>query len=314
MAILGVQSLVFGVEDLELCRRFWLDFGLAQITDEPDRLVFETVEGTTVVVRPNGGPDLPPAPDGAANTVREVVWCVEAAADLDRIADALADLPSLERSAGRVCAVDPNGHAIAFVLAQRRPLADPPDQYNAVRSARRRDQRAQIYPKAQPPLMSHVVFYAPRFAEAQAFYTERLGFRVTDSYPGRSVFLRAEAASEHHNLFLLHLGDKQGFHHVAFEMRSIHEVFGGGLHMTDQGWETMIGPGRHPVSSAYFWYFINPCGGAAEYDWDSDVVSDDWEAREWPTVNTTFAEWLPTDKVGRFQGFAAMNKAGGKTR
>ena len=28
MAILGIESAVFGVEDLELCTRFWDDFGL----------------------------------------------------------------------------------------------------------------------------------------------------------------------------------------------------------------------------------------------------------------------------------------------
>ena len=68
-----------------------------------------------------------------------------------------------------------------------------------------------------------------------------------------------------------------------------------------------MGPGRHPVSSAYFWYFVNPCGGAAEYDWDSDVADESWQPREWPTLNTTFAEWLVPDGVKRFQGFTALS-------
>jgi catechol 2,3-dioxygenase-like lactoylglutathione lyase family enzyme len=308
MSILGVQSLRFGVEDMQVCTRFWLDFGLRQTRSEPIGVTFETAEGTTVELQPTSSPLLPPSPAALASTVREVVWGVEKAADLELIAAALADLPSLRREADFVRATDPSGYALAFTLARRRPLPDPVDEYNAVRQSRRRGRRALIYDRAQPQTMSHVVFFAPRFDETLRFYTERLGFHVMDSYPGRSIFLRAPGAIEHHNLFLLHDGDRVGFHHVAFEVRSIHEVFGGGLHMGDQGWRTLMGPGRHPVSSAYFWYFVNPCGGAAEYDWDSDVVSEDWQAREWPTLNTTFAEWLVTDGVKRFQGFGSINQ------
>lgn len=308
MAILGVESLVFGVEDLQLCRRFWSDFGLSEVSAAPDRIVFETAEGTTVVLRPQTSADLPAAPAELPNTVRQVVWGVQDRADLERIAAACADVPGFIAHDDAVYMTDPNGYALAFKIARRKPLPEPTEQYNAVRKAGRRGRRATLYEKAQPQMMSHVVFFAPRFKESQEFYTQRLGFQVTDSYPGRSMFFRAPGAVEHHNLFLLHLGDKIGFHHVAFEMRSIHEVFGGGLHMTDQGWETLMGPGRHPVSSAYFWYFVNPAGGAAEYDWDSDVITEDWEAREWPTANTTFAEWLVPDGVKRFQGFQPKNK------
>ena len=45
---------------------------------------------------------------------------------------------------------------------------------------------------------------------------------------------------------------KRGLHHVAFAVRDIHEVFGGGLHISQCGWETELGPGRHPISSAIF--------------------------------------------------------------
>jgi hypothetical protein len=131
---------------------------------------------------------------------------------------------------------------------------------------------------------------------------------MTDSYPGNSMFFRADGAVEHHNLFIIHEGEKVGFHHQAFEVRSIHEVLGGGLNLTERGWETMIGPGRHPVSSAYFWYFVNPCGGAAEYDWDSDAVSDDWEPKEWPKSHSTFAEWVAPPGFKRFEGWAAQHK------
>jgi hypothetical protein len=129
-----------------------------------------------------------------------------------------------------------------------------------------------------------------------------LGFKLTDRYPGAGHFYRAPGSTDHHNLFLLRRGDALGFHHVAFDVRDIHEVFGGGFHMTRRGWETHLGPGRHPISSAYFWYFRNPCGGAAEYDFDTDVVTDAWVPRDFEPGPEAFAEWALEDGVERYRG------------
>jgi hypothetical protein len=61
--------------------------------------------------------------------------------------------------------------------------------------------------------------------------------------------------------------------------------------MTRKGWKTMLGPGRHPISSCYFWYLLNPCGGGAEYDFDSDVVDEHWVGGEFEQTPDVFAEW-----------------------
>ena len=71
----------------------------------------------------------------------------------------------------------------------------------------------------------------------------------------------------------------------------MHELFGGGLNMTRRGWRTALGPGRHPISSCYFWYFHSPCGGAAEYDFDSDVVDERWVPGQHQQSPEVFAEW-----------------------
>jgi len=84
---------------------------------------------------------------------------------------------------------------------------------------------------------------------------------------------------------------KRGINHVAFTVRDIHEVFGGGLHFSRKGWETQLGPGRHPVSSAYFWYFKNPAGGLIEYYADEDQLTAEWQPREFEPGPTVFAEW-----------------------
>ncbi len=48
--------------------------------------------------------------------------------------------------------------------------------------------------------------------------------------------------------------------------------------MSKKGWQTEIGPGRHPISSAYFWYFHNPLGAPVEYYADDDFCTEVWQA------------------------------------
>ena len=84
---------------------------------------------------------------------------------------------------------------------------------------------------------------------------------------------------------------KRGLNHVAFTVRDIHEVFGGGLAFSAKGHETQLGPGRHPISSAYFWYFRCPAGGLVEYYADEDQLTEAWKARDFEPGPTVFAEW-----------------------
>jgi hypothetical protein len=129
---------------------------------------------------------------------------------------------------------------------------------------------------------------------------KRLGFRVSDRYAGRAVFLRGAPAGNHHHLFLLNAPDGQRhFNHIAFKVRNVHEVIGGGQYIVKRGWETQAGPGRHYVSSACFWYFKSPVGGAFEYAADEDVVSAKWKARTHEFTPEIFSEWtfnVPADK------------------
>ena len=74
-------------------------------------------------------------------------------------------------------------------------------------------------------------------------------------------------------------------------------------------------PGRHPVSSAYFWYFKNPLGGSIEYFADPDWVTEQgWKPHNY-TVNR-FSEWHLPDGLPENDGTpggGASGKTSGKT-
>lgn len=153
------------------------------------------------------------------------------------------------------------------------------------------DTPATIYERATPIEVGHVVFFVAELEATEAFYAS-IGFVASDRYPGRGAFMRCDARGGHHDLFLLRTPDgKRGLNHVAFTVRDIHEVFGGGLHFSGRGWETQLGPGRHPISSAYFWYFRNPAGGLIEYYADEDELTEAWTPRDFEPGPTVFAEW-----------------------
>jgi catechol 2,3-dioxygenase-like lactoylglutathione lyase family enzyme len=277
MSILGIDRITYGVEDVAKCRKFFLDWGLELVRESGEALDFETMNGCEVHVRPAGDPALPPAIE-EGSTLREVVWGVESPADLERL---------------RMHATDPNGLAIAFRVTQKRKIEVKGVPINAWgQPGRGVNLRSTFYERAQPIEVGHVVFFTDRLAEIERFYVDKLGFAVSDRYPGRGVFLRCAPEGGHHDLFLLQPPvAKRGLNHVAFAVRDIHEVFGGGLHISRCGWDTELGPGRHPISSAYFWYVKNPAGGLAEYYTDEDQLDAAWQPREFQQSSEAFAEW-----------------------
>jgi catechol 2,3-dioxygenase-like lactoylglutathione lyase family enzyme len=295
MSIVGIDQITYGVETLDESRQFFQDWGLTLAKETADTLHFECLNGCQVLVVDIGKVDLPTAIEDGP-TVREVVWGVESEANLDRYAAALRDQPGFSdqsiQGVRRVACQDPNGLAIALQVTRKREVEVDSAPMNTWNERRRVNQPAPIYERAVPIEVGHVVFFVADVDRVEQFYVEHLGFVSSDRYPGRGAFLRCTEDGGHHDLFLLQLPTgKRGINHVAFTVRDIHEVFGGGLHFSRCGWETQLGPGRHPVSSAYFWYFRNPAGGLIEYYADEDQLTADWEPREFEPGPTVFAEW-----------------------
>jgi catechol 2,3-dioxygenase-like lactoylglutathione lyase family enzyme len=291
MSVLGIDEITYGADDLPTCRRFFLDWGLALVEEGADRLVFETLNGGRVVVAATGRPGLPPAIESGP-TLREVVWGVENEADLARYAAAIAAEPGFVEQGGRIGCTDPNGLAVRLQVTRKRPVEAAGAQYNTWGRSDRINQPAPAYERATPIEVGHVVFFVADVAACERFYVEKFGFAASDRYPGRGAFLRCAPQGGHHDLFLLqHPDHHRGLNHVAFTVRDIHEVFGGGMHISRCGWDTELGPGRHPISSAYFWYFRNPAGALVEYYADEDQLTGDWQPRDFEPGPTVFAEW-----------------------
>ena len=211
---------------------------------------------------------------------------------MSKTVDALRGLPGFHVGAdGLPRVTDPNGMSLAFRVTRRTPMVVKPTAPNAPGSHQRVNQRSPVHERAYPINIGHVVVFANDFQAMRSFYTATLGFAVSDEYPGHGIFMRCQKVGDHHNLFVLNRPGKPGVNHVAFTVTDIHEVIGGGIAMSKKGWKTEIGPGRHPISSAYFWYFENPLAAPLEYYADEDFCTEDWKPGTHERKPELFAEW-----------------------
>ena len=300
MSIDRVESLVYGVEDMEACVRFLGDWGLEQVESGLHGATFRTPENQHVVLLGIDDPALPPNFEEGP-TVRETVWGVSDEAHLKAIVDELSsDRDVVEDESGTYHSMDDAGLGIGFRLKDEFDVAGSEPVQNFKEHVPRLNARIDRIDRPRPMRIGHVVFNIPSTIRGKAvsFYADRLGFRITDAVTGMGDFMRPDGSTYHHVLFLAHR-DRDGapariaFNHVAYEVRDFEEIVIGGKWMRDRGWDTSRSPGRHNLGSNLHWYFACPLGGEIEYFSDMDRMDDDWETRRWdepPVVNFWKAE------------------------
>ncbi|MGE3245243.1 MAG: VOC family protein [Beijerinckiaceae bacterium] len=255
-------------------------------------------------------PSLPPQRIEEGNTVRQVIWGTDTEGDLARCRESMQDAPEFAERDGAIYCVDPIGLAIGVRVSRKRKVDVQGAPANTWDNPVRFDQPSPTYERAIPIEAGHIVFFTDKMEEASAFY-QKIGFKLSDRYPGYGHFLRTAERGGHHNLFYLQLPNGMvGINHVAFKVRDIHEVFGGGMAMSRCGWKTQLGPGKHPISSAFFWYFHNPAGGLVEYYADEDILTEAWEPRDFTPAPHVYAEWAIT---GGIDGNTRRQARGGET-
>ena len=288
MTIFRIESLVYGVEDLEAGSRYYEDWGLQALERGARGAEFRLPSGQSILLRPAADKSLPSTAE-PGSTLREIVWGVDNARSLERIGAELARDRDVKAGAdGTLHARDESGFAIAFrrsAPARKKPAGKKaaPSRMNRPFDPERR---------ARPTRVGHVVYKVAKadLEKATAFYLKRLNFRLSDSTPGGN-FLRCQGTHDHHSLFLLSRPDRRAFDHIAFEVRGIDEIILGGKYMMSRGWKPDTPVGRHILGSNLFWYFHNPSGGRTEYYSDMDQMDDKWKPRIWEK-HPGYAMWI----------------------
>lgn len=146
----------------------------------------------------------------------------------------------------------------------------------------------------EPSNLTHVVYASPDQPTTLRFFTEVLGFEISDEIPGIIAFARC--GEMHHN-FAIQAGPVAYPHHLAFEMDSIDDVVRGGQRMVDEDPERhMWGLGRHAIGSNWFWYLRDPSGVFVEYTADIDRISEQdlYQPKQWQGHEVLYSYGPPT--------------------
>ncbi|MGW7529028.1 VOC family protein [Streptomyces sp. NPDC054783] len=283
MALHRLARITIGVPEVEQTRAYYADFGLKPLGDGR----FATVDGgeqlrIVAARRP---------------ALHELVIGADTPDDLDRIAARLDRLKApFAHDGGRLRATDPGTGVRAVVEVQPRVVQPPAPQepFNGPGRVLRPDRRAASVLRTgavRPRRLGHVVLGSTDQEASQRFFTEGLGFKVSDLVP-KAAFLRC--SSDHHNV-LVQSAPIPFLHHSSWQVDDIDEVGRSATRMLQGHPERHVwGLGRHYLGSNFFWYLKDPAGNFSEYFADMDAIVDDqlWTPRVWEDARALYS-WGP---------------------
>jgi catechol 2,3-dioxygenase-like lactoylglutathione lyase family enzyme len=208
--------------------------------------------------------------------------------DPDRL-PAIAELPGAEPiepldapGGGKVVRLrDPNGLWLELVAAQdrvdplpSRPLVRPPEG------------ESRAAGPAQVQRIAHTAYMTSDLAGTIEWYQRTLGVIPTDelvlAHSGKVIgqFDRVDLGDQlvdHHVIFFL-AGERNGMHHVSYEVEGVDDIFFGYDYMTARSHDHVRGIGRHALGSQIFNYWMSPY----------DQMHEHWKSQERMNANSAF--------------------------
>ena len=143
---------------------------------------------------------------------------------------------------------------------------------------------------AGPRRLCHVGLNTPRFGQMVEFYTDVLGFRVSDRIEDQMAFLRC---GRRHHAIVFNRADHSSVHHVAYAMANVDDLMKGVSSLRARGQEPDWGPGRHGPGNNIFCYYRDPGGYVVELSSDLEYIEDETthEPAVWRRVPETADIW-----------------------
>lgn len=157
---------------------------------------------------------------------------------------------------------DPDGNRIAITVASDELFPEVGST-----SSRRTSLR--------PLTLQHIALHTPRLEEMVEFYTEALGFDISDWLLRESAWLRCN--TNHHTIMLTQ--GQQGIDHIGFSVANDNDIVRWADLLCQQRVPVLWGPGRHGAGNDLFVRFASPEGihvelsaGLQQY-YDHDVTT-----------------------------------------
>ncbi|MCC6202286.1 MAG: VOC family protein [Gammaproteobacteria bacterium] len=251
--VTDVRYVAYGVTDYTAERSFYADWGL-----EP---VAET--GETVWLRVPGSDEhhvvrLRPAD---TNHVEVIALAAAQRADVEALHARVAAAGCRMIHAPRPLDAPGGGYGFRFFSPDGLPFEISGE---VARGPRREIDRWE----GLPVRISHVVLHSPDHHALVRFFTDILGFRVSDWLGDFMCFLRCNTA--HHRIAIL--PGPACLNHVAYDMTNLDGMMRGIARLQARDISVRWGPGRHTAGDNTFSYFVTPSGFTVEYTAELETV------------------------------------------
>lgn len=125
----------------------------------------------------------------------------------------------------------------------------------------------------RPKKLGHTVVGTTDLHATMAFFTEGVGFKVSDHIGDKGAFMRC--STDHHNVLAL-AAPVNFLHHTSWQVDDIDDIGRGATRMLEGNPDRHVwGLGRHHAGSNFFWYLKDPAGNFTEYYSDMDCIPED---------------------------------------
>jgi len=133
-----------------------------------------------------------------------------------------------------------------------------------------------------PIKLGHVAYRCHDVQSVVKFYTDMLGFRVSDWRGEQFAFLRCNV--DHHTVNFVS-DEQQRLHHIAFEVKDFAEIQRGCDLLAKHDLRLVWGPGRHNIGHNLAIYHMNPDRVRVEIFAEMDQMKDEtlgyFDPRPW---------------------------------
>jgi len=269
-----IRYVAYGVKDLEAERQFYKDlWGLDEVLAEGD-LVYFAAKGSSehhVVRLRQSGEDR----------IDVIGLAAEEASDVDALHDKVLAAGCTIIFAPKNLEGPAGGYGFRFFSPDGLPFEISSGVMS--RAVAEMPKRSGV-----PEKISHVVMHSPDHKAAVAFFTDTLGFKVSDWLGDYMCFLRCN--QWHHRVAVL--PGPSCLNHVAYDVATVDDMMLGAARVKRGGFDLRWGPGRHTAGDNTFSYFVTPANNIVEYTSGLERVDDeDWEVTVYEPAPSIMDQW-----------------------
>lgn len=269
-----IRFVGYGVTDLEAERKFYADtWGLREV-GEKDGMVHFAAQGDDelYVVRLR-------ATD--RKQIDIIAFAAQTRSDVDELHQQVVDSGCKIVFAPRDLDTLGGGYGFRFFSPDGLPFEISSDVATG-------ESRTLARWEGIPQKISHIVLHSPKHKEAVQFFSDVLGFRVSDWLGDFMCFLRCN--EWHHRLAFL--PGPPCLNHVAYDVASVDDMMRGISRLKQNAIDIQWGPGRHTAGNNTFSYFVSPNGFTVEYTSELELVDDEtWVAQVHVPSATIMDQW-----------------------